>query len=85
MTIKAIKEKYTGHYGHGEKTSFVVYDYRDGNGKIVIVLTRGRSYGWTIWQVVRVSDGAELIPDESCRPCDGLNDAVDVAGEMMEG
>lgn len=85
MTIKAIKEKYTGKYGRGEKTSFVVYDYQDGTGKVVIVLTRCRSYGWTVWQVVRVSDGVELIGSGHCRPCDDLNDAVDVAGEMIGG
>lgn len=83
MTIKAIKEAYTGRYGNGEKTMFTTFDYGDGNGKVVIVVTRHGIYGRTVWQVVRVGDGKELIPDGNCRPCDNMDDAIDVAGEMM--
>lgn len=83
MTIKAIKEKYNGRYGENEKTMFTTFDYQDGNGKIVIVVTRHWLAGRTVWQAVRVSDGKELIPAGSCRPCDSLDDAIDVAGEMM--
>lgn len=84
MTIKSIKEKYTGKYGKNEKTMFTVYDYKDGNGKIVIVVTHHSQYRKTVWQAVRVSDGKELIPEHCCRPCDNMEDAIDVAGEMME-
>lgn len=84
MTIKEIKEKYTGRYGNGEKTMFTTYDYHDGNGKIVIVVTKHGTYGRTVWQAVRVSDGKELISNGRCRPCDNMDDAIDVAGEMME-
>lgn len=83
MTIKAIKEKYHGKYGRGEKESFTVYDYKDERGKVVIITTYCRIYGRTVWQAVRVSDGAELIPDGNCRPCDNLDDAIDVASEMI--
>ena len=34
-------------------------------------------------QVIRVSDGKELLSEGRCRPCDNLDDAVDVAGEMI--
>ena len=81
MTIKEIKEKYRGRYGNGEHTMYSVYDY--GFGKVVVIVTKSRSYGDTVWQAVRVSDGKELIPDGSCRPCDNLDDAIDVAGEMI--
>ena len=85
MTIKAIKEKYKkGVYGNGEKTMFTTNDYGDGNGKTVIVVTKHPLYGRTVWQVVRVRDGKELIKSGRCRPCDNLDDAIDVAGEMME-
>ena len=84
MTIKQIKENYTGKYGHGEKTMFKAFDYNDGNGKVVIVVTHHSAYRKTVWQAVRVSDGAELIEAGRCRPCDNLDDAIDVAGEMME-
>ena len=83
MKIKDIKSLYNRKYGHGEKTMFVTYDYNDGNGKVVIVVTKCRSYGETVWQAVRVNDGMELIPDGDCRPCENLDDAIDVAGEMM--
>lgn len=84
MTIKAIKEKYHGVYGRGEKESFLVYDYKGEIGKVVIIMTRCRIYGRTVWQAVRVSDGAELIPNGACRPCDNLEDSIDVAAEMIE-
>lgn len=83
MTIKEIKNKYTGVYD-GRKTMFTTYDYNDGNGKIVIVVTDQREMRKTVWQAVRVRDGKELIEDGRCRPCDNLDDAIDVAGEMME-
>ena len=85
MTIKAIKEKYKYYEIKGnEKNMFTTYDYQDGNGKVVIVVNDCRGYGKTVMQVVRVSDGKELLKDDSCRPCDNLDDAIDVAGEMME-
>lgn len=84
MTIKAIKEKYTGVYGNGERTMFATYDYGDGNGKVVIVATKSRTYGRTVWQAVRVRDGKELIELGRCRPCDNMDDAIDVAGEMIQ-
>lgn len=63
---------------------YKVYDYNDGNGKVVIVATKDRRYGATVWQAVRVKDGKELINSGDCRPCDNMDDAIDVAGEMME-
>ena len=47
MTIKAIKEKYKDYKTKGtEKNMFATYDYKDGNGKVVIVVNecRGESY-----------------------------------------
>lgn len=85
MTIKAIKEKYKNYHIKGnEKNIFITYDYKDGNGKVVIVVNDCRGYEKTVMQVVRVSDGKELLKGGSCRPCDNMDDAIDVAGEMME-
>lgn len=87
MTIKAIKEKYKYYKISGnEKNMFTTYDYEDGNGKVVIVVNSHphKCIGKYVTQVVRVSDGKELLKDNSCRPCDNLNDAIDVASEMME-
>lgn len=41
-----------------------------------------KGFGKTVMQVVRVSDGKELLTEGSCRPCDNLDDAIDVASEM---
>lgn len=84
MTIKTIKEKYKtyGLNGSGHN-SFVPYDYGDGNGKVVIVVNIDRTIGDTVRQVVRVSDGREMLPEDSCRVCDNLTDAIDVAEEMI--
>ncbi len=87
MTIKAIKEKYKEyHISSNEKNMFTTYDYNDGNGKVVIIVNShsNKYVGKYVTQVVRVSDGKELLKDGSCRPCDNLDDAIDVAGEMME-
>lgn len=88
MTIKAIKEKYKDYQvDKNEKNMFVTYDYKDYNGKVVIVVN-SHSYkecGKHVTQVIRVSDGKELIEKDRCRPCDNLDDAIDVAYEMMVG
>ena len=86
MTIKAIKEKYADYkVSASEKNQFVTFDYGDGNGKVVIVVNshKNRYVGKTVVQVGRVSDGKELLAAGRCRPCDNLDDAVDVAGEMF--
>lgn len=84
MTIKAIKEKYREYGNKNERKSFVVYDYKDGNGKIVIIVSHLGIYGYKdVVQAVRVSDGKEMIEKGHCRPCDNLEDSIDVAAEMM--
>lgn len=87
MTIKAIKERYQNyHVGSGEHNSFVTADFL-GIGRCVIVVNicRHRYVGDYVMQVVRVSDGCALLEDGACRPCDNLDDAVNVAGEMLPG
>lgn len=84
MTIKAIKEKYKNYKRKANgKNMFTIYNYGNKNGKVVIVVNDCKEYGKTVMQVVRVSDGKELLPEGSCRPCDNLDDAIDVAGEMI--
>ena len=86
MTIKSIKEKYKDYckdeFGSG-KTMFTTWDYKDGNGKIVIIVSNCGWLGKDVVQAVRVSDGKEMLSEGRCRPCDNLDDAVDVAGEMI--
>ena len=86
MTIKELKEKYKSYKcDKNEKNSFVIYDYGDGNGKILIIVNRSNNkyIGRYVIQAVRINDGKELIKDGFTRPCDNLNDAIDVAGEML--
>ena len=86
MTIKAVKEKYRNYEcGAGGHNSFVVYDYNDGYGKYVIVVnvSRRKYVGDYVTAVVRLTDGKNVIEGHS-RPCDNLDDAIDVAGEMIE-
>lgn len=85
MTIKSIKEKYKDYRrSANEKNMFAVCDYGDGNGKVVIVVNHNpnKYIGKYVSQVVRVRDGKELIPKGGTRPCDNLEDAIDVASEM---
>lgn len=82
MTIKAIKEKYKDYQIRGnEKNMFVIFE--DNNEKFVVVVNSNKSYGKTVTQIIKVSNGKEMLQNESCRPCDNLQDAVDVAMEMM--
>lgn len=84
MTIKSIKEAYKNYNREGSEVNrFAIYDYNDGNGKLVIVVNDCKGYGKTVTQVVRVRDGKEMLAKGSCRPCDNLDDAIDVAGEMF--
>ena len=89
MTIKSIKEKYAT-YGCENNTdwynTFTTFDYNDGNGKVVIVVNncRFKDIGKWVRQIIRVSDGTELLSINRMRPCDNLNDAIDVAWEMMQ-
>ena len=83
MTIKAIKEQYKKYEISGsEKNIFVTYE--DNNEKFVVVVNSNKSYGKTVTQVIRVLDGKEMLQIGSCRPCDNLQDAIDVAMEMVQ-
>lgn len=84
MKIKDIKSMYSNYkLDRLSKVSFVVYDYKGEIGKVVIVVNRhpNKDIGSYVVQAIRVKDGKELI--NGCRPCDNLEDAIDVAGEMF--
>lgn len=84
MTIKAIKEAYAnyGLYVVGGTNKFKVEYFGGEYGKCVIVVNY-YLHCKDVVQVVRVSDGARLLVDGRARPCDNLEDAVDVASEML--
>lgn len=84
MTIKALKEKYKNYAcKNGEYNTFTCYDYKDGRGQIFIVVNNCKGYGKTVMQAIRKDTGEELLKNGSCRPCDNLDDAIDVLGEMI--
>ena len=86
MTIKAIKEKYKDYrIEFPEKNMFKVFDFKGDIGKAVIIVKShpNKYVGKHVTQVVRVLDGKELLID-SMRPCDNMEDAIDVAAEMLE-
>ena len=66
------------------KNMFAVYDFKGDIGKAVIVVKShpDKYIGKHVTQVIRVSDGKELLHD-SMRPCDNMEDAVDVTAEML--
>ena len=83
-SLKALKEKYNGYKAEkGEETKFKTTDLNDGNGKLLLVVNYNKIAGKTLVQIVRVSDGKELLSVGRCRPVDGLKDAEDVAIEML--
>lgn len=85
MTIKAIKEAYADYRKEYGKTMYKVYDFGGEYGKCVIICKSGTGRDMkTVDQVVRVSDGKELLCDHRWRWTDNLEDAVDVAGEMLD-
>lgn len=90
MTIKSLKEKYMAEYHGAGRLMFTTATYdilsvKPGHGgpvKVLIVVEYEPGWGRDVVQVVRVSDGKELLPDGACCPCDSLDDAVEVAAEM---
>lgn len=83
MKIIDAKRKYKNYKVQtGERNIFTVADYNDENGKILVVMNYNPYYGRTVVQGVRLRDGKELLADGACRPCDNIQDAVDVLGEM---
>lgn len=80
MTIKELKGIYAD-YVDGGTTRFTVYTDSDF-GKVLVIVGDFPQYGKSVEQVVRVSDGKELL--KGCRPCDNMTDAIDVASEMLQ-
>ena len=86
MTIKGIKETWGNMVeiqGCRGKKQFAVYGF-GGFGKcVVVVVNECGFFGRTVVAVVQVSSGEDLLKGEHSRPCDNMDDALDVAGEML--
>lgn len=84
MTIKEIEKEYAD-YGRDRfspaKNTFISDDFKEW-GRVVIVCERD-SYGWIVKQVVRRSDGAELLNPEMSWHAYSRADAIDIAWEQV--
>ncbi len=86
MTIKEIKtewSKKTIYQGGSGKWQFTTYQLTR-NGKCVIaVQNEDRDYGRTVVACISTLDGKDIFHNHHSRPCDNMNDAVDVASEII--
>lgn len=83
MTIKSIKERYKHYQLDTGHNSFVPCDFAEYGKVVIVVQVNPQPIGDYVQQVVRVSDGKELLERGRSRTCDSLEDAIDVAWEML--
>lgn len=85
MKIQAIKEEWRGKHeyaGLTGKKMFTVWTFNNPVGKCVVMVINDRDIGKTVVAVIRVETGKDILNGHS-RPCDNMDDAIDVAGEMI--
>lgn len=82
MTIKEIKELYSGKISG--RVTFRTMKFSEPIGKCVLVVSRSYDpyIGRYVEALVQVSSGEDILNGHS-RPCDNMDDAADVVGEML--
>ncbi len=82
MTIKEIKELYSGKISG--RVMFRTMKFSEPIGKCVLVVSRSYDpyIGRYVEALVQVSSGEDILNGHS-RPCDNMDDAADVVGEMI--
>ena len=82
MTIKEIKEQYSKKISG--RVMFRTVKYSEPIGKCVLVVSRSYDpyIGRYVEALVQVSTGEDILNGHS-RPCDSMDDAVDVVDEML--
>ena len=84
MTIKEIKAQWSEKAkinGLSGKKQFTVWSFT-GYGKCVVVVVNDPHMERFVVGVVPVSTGIDVLADHA-RPCDNMDDAIDVAGEIL--
>lgn len=85
VTIKGIKEKYrtAPEYMLPGKRQFTVWTFPEPIGKsVVMVINCGKFCGNYVEAIIPVKTGIDIL-NGNTRPCDNMEDAIDVAGEMI--
>ena len=86
MTIKKIKEiwsKEERYCGIPGKKMFTVYTFGAPIGKSVIMVVHDPDMGRYVEAIIPIATGKDILNGHS-RPCDNMDDAVDVACEMIQ-
>lgn len=86
MTITEIKKEWAGKgmiQGCGGKIQFTVWNFENFGKCVVVVSNEGGYFGRTVVALVQVSTGKDLFLGIHSRPCDNMDDAIDVAGEII--
>ena len=85
MKIKDIKAKYQQIEeikGLSGKKQFTVFTFEEPIGKCVVVVVNNFYMDRVVVALVQVSTGIDILADHS-RPCDNMEDAIDVADEIV--
>ena len=84
MTIKTIKEAWQAkEFSIRGKKQFAVYNFGDPIGKCIILVINNPYAGRYVDAIIQVKTGEDIL-NGHCRPCDNMDDAIDVAGEMIQ-
>ena len=86
MTIREIKALWGSKdriQGCTGKKQFATYDFQEFGKCVVVVVNDGAYLGRTVVALVQVATGNDLFHGEHSRPCDNMDDAIDVAGEII--
>ena len=85
MTIKEIKETWSrkqNYCGLSGKKMFTTVKFSEPIGKCVIMVVKDPWMDRYVEAIIRVSTGEDILNGMS-RPCDNMEDAVEVACEMV--
>ena len=87
MTIKAIKEEFakkTRYQGiSGGKWQFTVWRMTKKGKCVLCVQNLGGYEGRWVVACISTIDGKDLFHNDHSRPCDNMDDAIDVASEIL--
>ena len=86
MTIKEIKSEWakkSSYKGGQGKWQFTTWKFTKNGTCVIAVQNEGGEFGRTVVACISTLDGKDLLHSDHSRPCDNMDDAVDVVGEML--